>query len=126
MESPHGRTSRGRTSSNRRNDGQPAGRHDARRYHLTAAVSIMGDYCALPTLDEFIALAILLATIGTAQAFDESKYPDGRSVAPIRTWSPRYDPSKPVGRGQQAPLTAEEYKAVHAASSGPRRWRARQ
>jgi hypothetical protein len=65
---------------------------------------------------ELIALAMLLATIGTAQAFDESKYPDWKGQwRRFEPGPPRYDPSKPVGRGQQAPLT-EEYKAVHAAS----------
>jgi len=63
-----------------------------------------------------IALAgALLATMGAAQAFDESKYPDWKGQ-----WrrgdagGARYDPSKPR-EAQQAPLT-EEYKAIHAAS----------
>jgi hypothetical protein len=67
-----------------------------------------------------IALAALTAALfvigSAAQAFDESKYPDWsgqwRRAEP---GPPRYDPAKPVGLGQQAPLT-EEYKAVHAAS----------
>jgi hypothetical protein len=60
--------------------------------------------------------AALFATLGSAQAFDESKYPDWKGQ-----WRrgepgpPRYDPAKPVGLGQQAPLT-EEWKAFHAAS----------
>jgi len=63
-----------------------------------------------------IALAALLwATVGTVQAFDEAKYPDWKGQ-----WrrgdagGPRYDPSKPLN-AQQAPLT-EEYKAIYAAS----------
>jgi len=63
-----------------------------------------------------IALAALLwATVGTVQAFDEAKYPDWKGQ-----WrrgdagGPRYDPSKPLN-AQQAPLT-EEYKSVYAAS----------
>jgi hypothetical protein len=60
--------------------------------------------------------ATLLATVGTARAFDDSKYPDWKGQwRRFEPGPPRYDPSKPVGRGQQAPLT-EEYKAVHAAS----------
>ena len=64
-----------------------------------------------------IALATLCLAGTSAQAFDESKYPD---------WSgqwrrgepgpPRYDPSKPgAGLRQEAPLT-DEYKRIHAES----------
>src|SRR6266851_3876702 len=55
-----------------------------------------------------IMLAAALALPAVAQAFDESKYPDMQAQ-----WSrPRgvgiqWDPSKPGGRGQQPPLTAE-------------------
>jgi hypothetical protein len=60
--------------------------------------------------------AALCASIPGASAFDDSKYPDfdgqWRRTA---TGTPRYDPSKPPGRGQQAPLT-EEYRALHEAS----------
>jgi hypothetical protein len=59
--------------------------------------------------------AALLLTLSSAQAFDESKYPDltgqWRRTATGQT---RYDPSKPAA-AQQAPLK-EEYKAIHAAS----------
>ena len=53
------------------------------------------------------ALLATLAVMPSAQAFDESKYPDFKGQ-----WHPiggpgRYDISKPAGRGQQAPLTAE-------------------
>ena len=63
-----------------------------------------------------IALAVaLLVTMGAAQAFDESKYPDWKGQ--WRRGDPgggRYDPSKPLA-AQEAPLT-EEYKKIHAAS----------
>src|SRR5712691_3790520 len=64
--------------------------------------------------------AALLTAIGSAQAFDDSKYPDlkgqwnrtdvggvGRGL--------RFDPSKPPARGQQAPLTPE-YQAIFEAN----------
>jgi hypothetical protein len=51
-----------------------------------------------------------------AQAFDDTKYPDlsGQWLR-TDTGTPRYDPSKPAGRGQQAPLTPE-YQAILEAS----------
>jgi hypothetical protein len=56
------------------------------------------------------AIALVAAWVATAnaQGFDLGKYPDWSGQ-----WDksdagpPRYDPSKPAGRGQQAPLTAE-------------------
>jgi hypothetical protein len=63
-----------------------------------------------------IMLAAALALPAVAQAFDESKYPDMQAQ-----WSrPRgvgiqWDPSKPGGRPQQPPLTAE-YQAIWEAS----------
>jgi hypothetical protein len=60
--------------------------------------------------------AALLLTLSSAQAFDESKYPDFNGQwRRTATGQPRYDPGKPAGVGQQAPLK-EEYKVVHAAS----------
>ena len=59
------------------------------------------------------ALALCLAS-ARAHAFDEAKYPDwvGQwKLGPPTKW----DPSKPPGRGQQAPLTSE-YQAVFEAS----------
>ncbi len=56
-----------------------------------------------------VTLAVLLAmSIGNARAFDETKYPNwkGKWVR-TETGTPRYDPSKPSGRGQQAPLKPE-------------------
>jgi hypothetical protein len=63
-----------------------------------------------------IVLAVaLLATMGTALAFDDSKYPDWKGQwRRADPGPPRYDPSKPLN-AQQAPLT-DEYKTVHAAS----------
>jgi hypothetical protein len=59
-------------------------------------------------------LVLLLAMVTAAHAFDEAPYPDWRGV-----WqqlggsrdSP-WDPSKPAGAGQQAPLTPE-YRAIY-------------
>jgi hypothetical protein len=60
--------------------------------------------------------AVLLTTIAGAQAYDESKYPDwsGQWIK-ADAGAPRYDPSKPEGRGQQAPLK-EKYRLMHEAS----------
>src|SRR5262249_24081266 len=63
------------------------------------------------------ALAALTAT--AAQAFDDAKYPDlsGQWVAvriPGVTGQPAFDPTKPWGRGQQAPLTPEYQKVLEA------------
>src|SRR5215475_7893903 len=63
-----------------------------------------------------IMLAAALALPAVAQAFDESKYPDMQAQ-----WSRpsgtgiQWDPSKPGGRPQQPPLTAE-YQAIWEAS----------
>jgi len=50
----------------------------------------------------------MLATVVDTYAFDEAKYPE------VERGLPRYDPSKPDGRGQQAPLNPE-YQAFHEA-----------
>jgi hypothetical protein len=64
----------------------------------------------------FAITAALCATIGGAAGFDETKYPDWKGQwRRAESGPPRYDPSRPVGPGQQAPLT-EEYRAIHAAS----------
>jgi hypothetical protein len=61
-------------------------------------------------------VAALLAVNGNVAAFDESLYPNWKGQWRRSEAGPlRYDPGKPVGLGQQAPLT-DEYKAVHAAS----------
>jgi hypothetical protein len=51
---------------------------------------------------------ILGVTISNVQAFDETKYPNLKGQW-VRTdgGPPRYDPTKPSGRGQQAPLKPE-------------------
>ena len=56
--------------------------------------------------------AALCASIAQAVAFDDAKYPDwkgqwSRAPVPGVSGNPSYDPSKPRGRGEQAPLTAE-------------------
>jgi hypothetical protein len=61
--------------------------------------------------------AVLLVTLTAAHAFDESRYPSWRGpwqqLGGSRN-SP-WDPSKPPGAGQQAPLTPE-YRAIYEAS----------
>src|SRR5262249_60861783 len=61
--------------------------------------------------------AALLLMVPAARAHDASKYPDwaGQWQRVPDGGPPRYDPSKPDGRGQQAPLT-EEYRRIHEAS----------
>ena len=62
-----------------------------------------------------IALGIALATMTAGvQAHDEAKYPDF-SGQWIRIGGGQYDPSKPAGLKQQAPLTPE-YQAILEAS----------
>src|SRR6185295_18322779 len=63
--------------------------------------------------------AALSLSISLAQAFDASKYPNlkgqwSRATAGAAD-QPRFDPSKPPGRGQQAPLTPE-YQAIFEAN----------
>jgi hypothetical protein len=58
----------------------------------------------------FLAVALLgaaaCATLASAQAFDDAKYPDWQGQW-MRTSDARWDPSKPAGLGQQAPFTPE-------------------
>ena len=68
-----------------------------------------------------VLMAALVATMGSAAAFDDAKYPDlkgqwTRAPAPagIRG-QPSFDPSKSSGRGQEAPLTPE-YQAIFEAN----------
>jgi hypothetical protein len=66
-----------------------------------------------------LAAALCAASVG-ARAFEDSKYPDlrgqwVRAVAPGTADEPRFDPSKPSGRGQQPPLTPE-YQAIFEAN----------
>jgi hypothetical protein len=65
---------------------------------------------------------MLMMAIGTANAFDDSKYPDlkgqwrrvNRAVVSDRIGAP-FDPGKPFGRGEEAPLTPE-YQAIYEAN----------
>jgi hypothetical protein len=65
-----------------------------------------------------IALAALSASTDGAQVFDYSKYPDLKGqwvrVGPAGFNGTRFDPSKPPGRGQEAPLTAESQAIFEA------------
>jgi len=66
-----------------------------------------------------IAVAALVISIATAQAFDDAKYPElsglWRAINLGVGGQAAFDPTKPWGRGQQAPLTPE-YQAIHDAS----------
>lgn len=70
------------------------------------------------TLLSLIGLTTFLTALSpfAARAFDESKYPDwsGQWIK-ADGGAPRYDPSKPEGRGQQAPLK-EPYRRMHEES----------
>ena len=61
-----------------------------------------------------LTMAATLATATAASAHDESKYPDwsGQWRWNAMGGGPRYDPSKPAGAAQQAPLK-EEFKRIH-------------
>ena len=61
-----------------------------------------------------VAAAALTMVICGARAHDESKYPDF-SGQWIRVGGTQWDPGKPPGLGQQAPLTSE-YQAIFDAS----------
>src|SRR5215813_8144624 len=60
--------------------------------------------------------AALIGTIGSAQADDESKYPDWKGqwtrFAVRLPTQPSHDQTKPWGFGQQAPLTPEYEKVL--------------
>jgi len=62
----------------------------------------------------------LCAGVAGARAFDDAKYPEWkgqwtRAPIPGVSGNPSYDPSKPRGRGEEAPLTAE-YQALFEAN----------
>src|SRR5437763_3395373 len=62
-----------------------------------------------------LAAALSMAAAG-AGAQDQSKYPDWSGQwRKVNDGVPRYDPGKPNGRGQQAPLK-EKYRLIHEAS----------
>src|SRR5262245_20715797 len=66
----------------------------------------------------FITFALMLGlTIAEAQAWDDSKYPDlkGQWRRTELGDPTRFDPSKPAGLGQQAPLTPEYQARFEAA-----------
>jgi hypothetical protein len=56
-------------------------------------------------------LAALMATAPPARAFDDALYPNWKGLWERTERSTSYDPNKPNGLGQQAPLTAE-YQAL--------------
>jgi hypothetical protein len=61
-----------------------------------------------------IALAVALSMAGAgAQAFDDAKYPDWKGQW-VRIGGGQWDPTKPTGLGQQAPLTAEAQAILEA------------
>src|ERR1700720_4540273 len=68
------------------------------------------------SIGPFVLALALCGSWAGARAFDDNKYPDlsGQWLR-TDTGTPRYDPSKPPGRGQQAPLTPE-YRAILEAS----------
>src|ERR1700687_733653 len=63
------------------------------------------------------ALAAAITSAAAARAFDDAKYPDlsGQWLAVGVGDQPAFDPTRPAGPGQQAPLTPE-YQAVLEAS----------
>jgi hypothetical protein len=63
----------------------------------------------------FVLAATLMVTMGGAQALDDAKYPNWKGQwSRINTnqegQAVKFDPTKPSGRGQQAPLTPEYQK----------------
>ena len=58
--------------------------------------------------------AVFVTAIADVRAQDEMRYPDW-SGQWLRTDGIQWDPTKPLGRGQQAPLTPE-YQAIFEAS----------
>src|SRR6266705_5747000 len=60
---------------------------------------------------QVIALTIM---IGSAHAFEDSLYPDLKGQWTRATPDTSFDPGKPPGRGQQAPLTPEYQKIFEA------------
>jgi hypothetical protein len=70
-----------------------------------------------PSLTGAIALVATLLTIAEAVALDDHFFPDwrGQWLRVDGGHGPQFDPSKPAGRGQRAPLTAE-YQAVFEAN----------
>jgi hypothetical protein len=70
----------------------------------------------MPHRRSFIAFtAALVISSSSAQAFDETKYPDWAGQWVRMGGGAQYDPDKPPGRGQEPPLTAE-YRAIWEAN----------
>ena len=76
--------------------------------------------------------AALMASLSAARAFDDAKYPDLSGMwLGVRLGvggQPGFDPTKPWGLGQQAPLTAEYQKVLEKsvadqAGGGQGNWR---
>ncbi len=61
-----------------------------------------------------VLVAALLRTIAPGQAFDESRYPDLNGQWSRAHARSQWDPSKPRGLQQQAPLTAEHQAIFEA------------
>jgi hypothetical protein len=75
--------------------------------------------CRASSLGVIVFAAALAASL-SAYAWDDTKYPDlkgqwRRAPVPGAVGQPPHDPSKPYGRGQQAPLTPE-YQAIFEAN----------
>ena len=74
--------------------------------------------CFRSTLSTTALTLALAMTISIAKAHDESKYPNwkgqwGVVLAPgLEGQGVKFDPTKPWGRGQEAPLTPE-YRKIH-------------
>jgi len=66
-------------------------------------------------LGTFALMAALCATSAPSRAWDDAQYPDLKGQWRSIGGPGRYDISKPAGRGQQAPLTAE-YQALFEAN----------
>ena len=60
-------------------------------------------------------VSALTITVASAHAFDASVYPDLKGQWTRATAQDSFDPTKPPGRGQQAPLTPE-YQAIFEAN----------
>jgi hypothetical protein len=55
--------------------------------------------------------AVLMITFARAYAFDDARYPNWKGQWTRFAGGGQWDPTKPPGRGQQAPLT-DEYRAI--------------
>ena len=67
-----------------------------------------------PSIVTIILAGVLATTVAGAQTPESSKYPDWRGQW-VRIGAANFDPTKPPGLKQQAPLT-KEYQAILDAS----------